>query len=136
LLTTSWREVLVLNGSKLPQGNPDSFFFEINYRRGGAIFWNDAKIRVRRALWKLCGFEPPKVSIGNGCVVIDRRRCWRALQLWSWLGEHRYLFFEECGNELGALHFALRYTKKHSADDATPRAGICPPARKIFGRNG
>jgi ADP-heptose:LPS heptosyltransferase len=76
-------------------------------RESAACFWPRPRRAARRGLWRMCGMEPPVRAIDSGVAVIDRERCWRALHLWRRLCEHRYLFVDETGSELGALYFAL-----------------------------
>ena len=125
LLNTPWREVVVLTQAHSPLGRKgiEESFASETFERTGVLFWMRPKSRVRSALWRLCGLEPPAASIHPGCVVIDRQRCWRALQAWEWLCEHRYLFVEAFGSEAASLHFAVQMIGQHGAASARGISG-------------
>lgn len=137
LMSTPWRHVLLLADGRLDVVERMWAAFGKPHRAAALFAANDDAC-VRPALWRLCGKAPPGQVAGRA-VILDRQRCWRALQLWRRLCDHPYLFVEESGGELGALYFALRMlnlpcellAKRTEMTGAIPLEFPPPPAPQL-----
>jgi hypothetical protein len=88
ILHSTFREVLLLDADCYPVRDP-SFLFDLPaYRTRGAIFWPDDPVDPRLH-WRAFGVAPaPGSSIESGQLVIDKRTCWRPLNLAWWYNDH------------------------------------------------
>jgi alpha 1,2-mannosyltransferase len=80
----------------VPVCDPTFLFDTPQYTQCGAIFWPGYhRLSPDRAAWRVFGNIPyrdePQVELGQ--IVIDKRRCWRALTFANWCGERSAFFF-------------------------------------------
>jgi len=104
---TSWREVLVLTPDGARPQNPDRLFARLSRSVSGAAFFPERRNQARPGVWKLCGLELPPLTASDAPLLIDRARCWTALQLWRWVVDRMYFFNGYVDGEGGAAQFAF-----------------------------
>lgn len=139
LLHAPFREVLLLEAGNRPLANPDALFDSSTFQKSGAVFWPDAApCATDPALWHRCGLvRPGEPAFDTGQVLLDKARCWRALQLCRWLNSHPRFFHFYTDGEKGTFQFAFHKMKKTFAMPPRPRgkkfqAGF--DARPLFQR--
>ena len=113
LLHSPFEEVLLLDADSYPVRDPSSLFDDPGYRERGAIFWPDIP-QSRLRDWTPFRVEPPEgqASVESGQVVVNKRHCWRPLQLAWWYNDH---------SEWTYLH---GYGDKHTFEVAWARLGV------------
>jgi hypothetical protein len=132
-----WRKVIVFSeaGLTLRHHDFEGALRSENFRENGAHFWSRSRGSAKGALWRICGMEPPAQPIDGRVAVVDRDSCWRALHVWARLCEHRYLFVDETGGDLGALRFALCALEQRIAVAANQIAALNPRRTGIRDRS-
>lgn len=121
---TSWREVLVLTPDAFSLQNPDRLFARLARARSGALFFHERRNQARPGVWKLCGLESPAETAGVSALLIDRARCWGALQLWRWVAERMYFFNGYVDGEGGAAQFAFARSGTPLTPGRRPRIAL------------
>jgi hypothetical protein len=112
MLHCPFEEVLLLDADCYPVRDPFILFDDPGYREMGAIFWPDTPQSSLRD-WTPFRVEPPGLaSIESGQVVVNKRQCWRPLQLAWWYNDH---------SEWSYLH---GYGDKHTFEVAWARLGV------------
>lgn len=83
LLHCSFQEVLLLDADNVPAVDPTFLFTSEEYARHGAIFWPDiGRHPPFQPVWHIAGVEyRDEPEIESGQIVVDKRRCWRALNV-------------------------------------------------------
>jgi hypothetical protein len=91
LVHSPFREVLLLDADSYPVRDPSFLFDWPPYRERGAVFWPDSASSA--GLWTaekcaVFGIPPGDPALESGQMVVDKRRCWRELQLTLWYNAH------------------------------------------------
>lgn len=110
VLHSSFEEVLFLDADNVPLVDPSFLFDTAPYQEHGALFWPDyGPIPRHNSVWELCGvpyrFEP---SFETGQMLIDKRRCWKALLLTMHYNEHSDEYYKHTGGDKDTFHMAWR----------------------------
>jgi FkbM family methyltransferase len=110
MLHSRFREILYLDADNVPVRDPAFLFDSPEFRAAGAIFWPDYRmLSPRRQIWKLCGVphrrEP---EFESGQMVVDKERCWRALNLAWWYNDHSEFFYRHIHGDKETFHMAWR----------------------------
>lgn len=112
LLHAPFREVLLLDADNVPVADPTWLFESEPYRQTGALFWPDG-LRTPRTSprWRIFGVpyrnEPEQES---GQLLVDKRRCWTALQLCNWYNRHSAFFYRHVYGDKDTFRFAWHRT--------------------------
>ncbi|MBN8248358.1 MAG: hypothetical protein J0L84_13065 [Verrucomicrobia bacterium] len=120
LLHSPFQEVLLLDADNVPVADPSRLFETPEFRDTGALFWPDIPTsRMDGRAWALCGLPEMDVPpFETGQVALDKRRCWKALQLTLWLNEHSDFWYRHTLGDKETFHLAWR---KLGAPFAMPR---------------
>jgi ADP-heptose:LPS heptosyltransferase len=97
ILHCPFREVLLLDADNVPVVNPDFLFDTPQFRKTGAVFWPDWGPRGEktRVIWQSCGLTPPQgPEVESGQMLVDKKKCWRALRLCLWFNEHSDFYYQ------------------------------------------
>ena len=123
ILHSSFREVLLLDADNVPVLNPEYLFDAPEYQDNGAIFWPDLGcMSPKKDIWKITGVPYRKeFEFESGQLVVDKRRCWRALNLAMHYNEHSDFYYDHVYGDKETFHFAFR---KAGKDYAMPSRGI------------
>jgi hypothetical protein len=101
---------MLVDADNVAVRDPAYLFDAPEYRAAGAVFWPDFdRLAPDRAIWRICGVpyrDEPEVESGQ--VVLDKRRCWRALQLTMHLNEHSDFYYEYVHGDKETFHMAWR----------------------------
>jgi len=122
MLHSPFEEVLLLDADNVPVADPTYLFDEPEYRRLGAIFWPDGSHTPPDApQWRIFNAayrdEPEQES---GQILVDKRRCWRALNLANWFNEHSGYFYRVIYGDKDTFRFAWHRLGQAFAMPARP----------------
>ena len=123
LLHSRFAEVLLLDADNVAVRDPAYLFDAPEYREKGAVFWPDfGRLEPERPIWRLTGVayrDEPEFESGQ--ILVDKARCWRALQVAMHLNEHSDFYYNHIHGDKETFHFAWR---KLGQDYAMPARGI------------
>src|SRR4029453_2174085 len=92
----------------VPVRNPEYLFDAEPYRQRGAVFWPDyGRLAPTRAIWRICGVpyrDEPEFESGQ--ILLNKRRCWRALQLTMHMNEHSDFYYNYVYGDKETFHMA------------------------------
>lgn len=122
---SKFAEVLFLDADNIPVVDPTFLFETEQYKQSGAIFWPDyGRLGKERQAWKIFGNIPYRnePEVESGQVVIDKLRCWKALELCHWYMQNsNNFFFNHVHGDKEVFHLAWR---KLEMPYAMPSRGI------------
>ena len=113
LLHCGFEEVLMLDADNVPVRNPEDLFEAAPFRERGAVFWPDYG-RSDRAnpVWRSCGLPSPTgPEFESGQLLVDKRRCWRALKLCHWFNDHSDFYYQYFHGDKDTFHLAFEKTQ-------------------------
>jgi hypothetical protein len=117
--------VLLLDADNCPVRNAEFLFTTPQYREHGAIFWPDySRFAKAQAVWLASGIpycDEPEFESGQ--IVVDKARCWRALNVAMHLNEHSEWWYRVVHGDKDTFHLAWR---KIGQPYAMPRKGVKP----------
>jgi hypothetical protein len=112
LLHSSFSEVLLLDADNVPVVNPEFLFDTPQFQERGAIFWPDygnGRNPKAKPVWQSCGLrQPDEPEFESGQIVVDKRRCWRALCLSLWFNEQSDFYYQYVHGDKETFHLAFR----------------------------
>ena len=117
ILHCPFEEVLFLDADNVPVIRPEFLFETPQYQATGAIFWPDYGRSPRaRPVWRSCRLRRPKeLEFESGQIVVDKRRCWKALRLCVWFNENSDFYYQYLHGDKETFHLAFRKLKKSYA---------------------
>lgn len=125
LIHSRFQEMLLLDADNMAVRNPDYLFDAQKYRETGSVFWPDyLRLAPSRPIWKICGVEyRDEPEFESGQILIDKARCWHALQLAMHLNEHSDYYYHYMHGDKETFHMAWRGVDQRYA---MPSKGIRP----------
>jgi len=110
IIHSPFREVLLLDADNVPVKNPEYLFDTPDYKKSGAIFWPDqGRLGPDRSIWAICGVEyRDEPEFESGQIVLDKMRCWKALQIAMHLNEYSDFYYQHMFGDKETYHMALR----------------------------
>lgn len=110
ILHSSFEEVLLLDADNLAVVDPSILFDTPEYLETGAVFWPDFhSLGQDRPIWRITGVpyrnEP---EFESGQILINKARCWKALNVTMFLNEHSDYFYRHIYGDKDTFHFAWR----------------------------
>lgn len=122
ILHCPFREVLLLDADNVPLVDPEYLFETVQFREHGATFWPDyGRLESSRPIWKLCGIEyRDEPEFESGQLLVDKQRCWNALQVTMWLNEYSDFFYRYIHGDKETFHLGFLKVSKTYAMPATP----------------
>jgi len=116
IANSSFREVLFLDCDNIPTRDPTFLLSCDPYKAHGAVFWPDRWMAPGDPYWTIhpeawtacdvvCREEP---ELESGQMVIDKRRCWHALQLALFYNMHSSFFYRFMLGDKDTFHMAWR----------------------------
>ncbi len=105
-----FREVLLLDADNVPLVDPSFLYDTPQYRQTGAIFWPDYPDHpVPSRVWRFCRVEPSDaLTFETGQILLDKARCWPALELCVWYNQHSDFFYQHIHGDKETFHLAFR----------------------------
>ena len=118
IIHSRFEDVLFIDCDNVPTRDPSFLLDSRPYHRLGAIFWpdrwtSDADRDELRTIdpraWQACGVAPRnEPEFESGQMVINKRRCWKALQMAMFLNEHSDFFYHLLLGDKDTFHMAWR----------------------------
>jgi Mannosyltransferase putative len=96
IVHSRFREVFLLDADNVPLIDPATLFDLPQYASTGAIFWPDiVRLRADNPIWAVCGVAFRSTpSFESGQLLVDKQRCWAALQLALHMNQHSDFFYQ------------------------------------------
>lgn len=94
-----FRNVLLLDADSVPVRDPIPLFESPEFIKTGAIFWPDIKPCMESdKIFGFIGVRKPEnyTEVESGQLMIDKVRCWRALELVRWLNDFSDFWYRYC----------------------------------------
>lgn len=124
IIHSRFREVLLLDADNVPVIDPEYLFGESPFLKTGAVFWPDyphASDQKSVPIWRSCGLRKPREpEFESGQIVVDKKRCWDALQLALWFNENSDFYYRYLHGDKETFHLAFRKLKKSYSLVNTP----------------
>lgn len=125
ILHSRFQEVLLLDADNVAVTNPAFLFETPQYRKAGTIFWPDyMRMKPERRMWEAT--EVPyrdEREVESGQIVLDKARCWSALNLAMHYNSHSDFYFKHVHGDKGTFQFAWPRT---GTPYSMPLRGIHP----------
>jgi hypothetical protein len=114
--------VLLLDADNCPVRDPAFLFTTPEYAEMGAIFWPDfTRLGPERAVWAASGIEyREEWEFESGQIVVDKRRCWRALNVAMHLNEYSDWWYRLVHGDKETFHLAWRKIGQEYAMPSKP----------------
>jgi hypothetical protein len=116
VLHSRFSETLLLDADNVPLLNPEFLFDCKEYKGTGAIFWpnfNDTSSNGQLPIWRSCGQRrPTEREFETGQILVDKERCWKALNLSMWLNEHSDFYYQHVQGDNETFHLAFRKARQ------------------------
>jgi ADP-heptose:LPS heptosyltransferase len=95
LLHSRFKDMIYLDADNVMAIDPSSLLCSEEYVRTGTLFWPGGfGLAPDNAIWRICGVPyHDEMAVQGGQMVIDKERCWRALQLALYFNEHSELYY-------------------------------------------
>jgi hypothetical protein len=126
IIHSAFSEVLLLDADNVPIVDPTFLFHEPAFQETGAVFWPDfGRLGRERRIWELTQIpyrDEPEFETGQ--IVVDKRRCWDALNLTMWLNEHSDFWYQYVHGDKETFHLAWRKLSNEYAMPDTPIAAL------------
>jgi ADP-heptose:LPS heptosyltransferase len=108
IIHSRFEEVIYLDADNLPVRNPEFLFETEHYRENSAIFWPDIwRLARHHLIWSICEIEyRDEREFESGQIVIDKRRCWKALQVAMHLNEYSDFYYQHFLGDKETFHLA------------------------------
>jgi hypothetical protein len=110
LLHSAFEEVMLIDADNCPVRDPAFLFDTPEYARTGAIFWPDyTRFFEGQAVWTASGItyrDEPEFESGQ--IVVDKRRCWKALNVAMHLNEYSDWWYRLVHGDKETYHLAWR----------------------------
>jgi hypothetical protein len=137
LVHSPFKEVILLDADNVPLVDPATLLSWPEYRSTGAVFWPDlGRLGREHEIWEICRVpyrDEPEVESGQ--MVVDKQRCWDALQLTLHLNEHSGFYYRYVNGDKETFHLAWRMLDQpYSMPPTRPRwvTGLISPGDTNF----
>jgi hypothetical protein len=122
IVHSHYREVLLLDADNVAVADPSFLFDTPEYLRVGAVFWPDfGRTGPDAAIWRLTGVpyrDEPEFESGQ--LIVDKRRCWPALQLAMWMNQNSDFWYRYIHGDKDSFRFAWHGVGQEYAMPARP----------------
>jgi hypothetical protein len=110
ILHSGFDQVLYLDADNVPVRDPSYLFDSHPFERTGAVFWPDAeRLGPDDPIWRICGVDyRDEPEFETGQIVVDKRRCWEALQLTMHMNAHSDFYYRYVHGDKETFHMAWR----------------------------
>ncbi|HUL51178.1 MAG TPA: hypothetical protein VLU94_01205, partial [Candidatus Nitrosotalea sp.] len=72
-------------------------------------------------IWRICGVpHRPQPEFESGQLVVDKKRCWKALSLCMWYNEHSDFYYHYIHGDKETFHMAFIKVNKPYSMPQTP----------------
>jgi len=104
-----FERVIFLDADVIPVVDPTFLLSCEEFQETGAIFWPDyGRLDESREIWEACGVEyRDEPEFETGQIVIDKNRCWNALQVTMHLNEHSDFYYHLIHGDKETFHMGF-----------------------------
>ncbi|MDB5358562.1 MAG: ADP-heptose:LPS heptosyltransferase-like protein [Phycisphaerales bacterium] len=108
ILYSSFEQALYLDADNVPIVDPTFLFDTEPFKRTGAVFWPDyGRLGRDRAIWRICWVKyRDEPEFESGQILVDKRRCWKSLNLTMHLNEHSDFYYRHFHGDKESFHMA------------------------------
>lgn len=99
LLISSFEEIILIDADNIPLQNVEKLYDMELYKKSGAVFWPDywtnwynPAIYEKLGVNSINGISDPE----SGQMVVNKQRCWAAINMTWFLNHHSYYFYKYC----------------------------------------
>jgi hypothetical protein len=108
LVHSRFEQAMLLDADNVAVTDPELLFELPEFERTGALFWPDVeRLTAENPIWALCGVpfrsEP---AWETGQLLVDKPRCWHALQIALHMNMHSEWFYPHTGGDKDTFHLA------------------------------
>ncbi len=95
LIASSFEEVILIDADNTALRDPSFLFEDPRYNERGALFWPDLYVlQEDNIVWNILGLPKQQITAQeSGQLVINKRICWRPLQLTLYMNQHSSFFY-------------------------------------------
>jgi alpha 1,2-mannosyltransferase len=113
-INCEFENVILMDSDDFPVIDPSYLLKTEQFLETGGIFWPDLN-RIPPYgnefgnIWKLCGVrhkDEPEFETGR--LVVNKKKCWKALRLTNWYNEHYYFYYNMTFGDKDTWHMAWR----------------------------
>jgi hypothetical protein len=110
IINSPFKEVLFLDADNVVNRDPSFLFDTPQYAETGAIFWPDfGRLGKDRKIWAWTGVEyRNEPEFESGQIVVDKERCWKALQVTMHLNEWSDHYYQQIHGDKETFHLGWR----------------------------
>lgn len=108
LALSRFEQVLLLDADNVPVSDPSVLFDAPQLAETGALVWPDLpELSAENPIWELCGVDyRSEASWESGQMVVDKSRCWPALQVALHMNAHSEVFYPYTHGDKDVFHLA------------------------------
>jgi hypothetical protein len=121
IVHSPFREVILVDADNVPLIDPATLLSWPEYRSSGAVFWPDLhNLSPAHEIWQICRVpyrDEPEVESGQ--MIVDKERCWEALQLTLHLNVHSGFYYRYVNGDKETFHMAWRMLNQPYSMPAT-----------------
>jgi Mannosyltransferase putative len=108
LVHSRFEQAMLLDADNVAVTDPEVLFELPQFEQTGALFWPDVeRLTAENPIWELCGVpfrsEP---AWETGQLLVDKPRCWHALQIALHMNMHSEWFYPHTGGDKDTFHLA------------------------------
>ncbi len=103
IVHSSFEEVLFFDADNFALADPEPLFDDPRYQVTGTMFWPDFEATgteewaIKPFAWEFLGLSPrPGSELESGQLLVDKSRCWEALNLVRHMNENSDFYYEKC----------------------------------------
>jgi Anp1/Mannosyltransferase putative len=96
IANSGFREVLLLDADNVPVIDPSFLFDSRQFAETGLLLWPDVEhLAPDNEIWSIVGLPyRPGAAGETGQIVVDKARCWHALQVALHMNEHSDFYYD------------------------------------------
>ena len=108
IIHSRFERVLFLDSDNTTVRNPEYLLHDARWQKTGAMFWPDySRLGPEREIWHICRVEyRDEPEFESGQIVIDKRRCWKPLQVTMHLNERHQFYYRHIWGDKDTFHMA------------------------------
>lgn len=110
IIHSPFEEVLFLDSDNVAVKNPEYLFDTKQYADTGALFWPDydyQRLKPTNPIWDILQIPyRDEWAFESGQIVVDKRRCWKALQVTMHLNEWSDFYYKHIHGDKDTFHLA------------------------------
>lgn len=125
LMASSFEEMILVDADNVPLQKLERLFDSESYKKNGSLFWGDYWTGwFDQNLFKHLNI--PMIDMTDtesGQMVVNKKRCWRALNVAWYMNNHSYYFYKYCLGDKDTYRIAWLLTNTtYSQNKINPQA--------------